>query len=200
MFSCPPGTALSLLSSELNLDLPLPLSHVGGDGDSFKLSLLKDGTLSVHFLKVGRPRAYPPISVQIQSALRPESLGTLYTPEWTGSQPGGSQQQKCLLGTAKHFSFLIFYPQFLAPFLNWVDLGHCAITILCATRPHGNRLEDVHPFLIKMERKVLNDDCPFYLELFLPLCLFGAFVSSYYRFKKVHERKEDRFPLLRTSS
>lgn len=44
MFSCPLGTALSLLSSELNLDLPLPLSHVGGDGDSFKLSLLKDGT------------------------------------------------------------------------------------------------------------------------------------------------------------
>lgn len=32
------------LSSELNLDLPLPLEHVGGDGDSFKLSLLKDGT------------------------------------------------------------------------------------------------------------------------------------------------------------
>lgn len=61
MFSCPLGTALSLLSSELNLDLPLPLSHVGGDGDSFKLSLLKDGgwNLSVHFLKVGRPRAYP---------------------------------------------------------------------------------------------------------------------------------------------
>lgn len=43
MFSCPLGTALSLLSSELYLDLPLPLSHVGGDGDSFKLSLLKDG-------------------------------------------------------------------------------------------------------------------------------------------------------------
>lgn len=198
MFSCPLGTALSLLSSELNLDLPLPLSHVGGDGDSFKLSLLKDG--SVHFLKVGRPRAYPPISVQIQSALRPESLGTLYTPEWTGSQPGGSRRQKCLLGTAKHFSFIIFDPQFLAPFLNWVDLGHCAITILCATRPHGNRLEDVHPFLRKMERKRCSATTAPSTFTFLPLCLFGASVSSYYRFIKVYERKEDRFPLLRTSS
>jgi hypothetical protein len=65
------GTAF--IESQTNTFLEVE-SHLFHFKECFSESA-KGWNLSVHFLKVGRPRAYPLISVQIQSALRPESLG-----------------------------------------------------------------------------------------------------------------------------
>lgn len=173
MFSCPLGTALSLLSSELNLDLPLPLSHVGGDGDSFKLSLLKDGTFRFISLRQDAREPIPLFQFRFSPPLDRSPWAPYIPPNGQVANLAGVGGRSACLVRLNTSLFLFLIHNSWLPFLIGQTWAIVQLPSFVRPGPTGTALKMSTPALRKMERKVLSDDCPFYLDFFATLSLWS---------------------------